>query len=73
VLDEPTYGTIPAGSLVPVSVGRYQSYRVTCGASNNGTKVGAVLRQTIQASSAYLLRFGVFYDADLEVLAGAPP
>ncbi|MFO1490050.1 MAG: hypothetical protein U1F77_17595 [Kiritimatiellia bacterium] len=69
VVNEPTYGTIPAGSLVG-SVGRYQSYQVVCGAVNGATKVGAVLRQTIQASSAFLLRFGVFYDADLEVLPG---
>ncbi len=69
VVNEPTYGTIPAGSLVG-NVGRYQSYRVICGATNPGTQVGAVLRQTIQASSAFLLRFGVFYDADLEVLPG---
>ena len=69
VVNEPTYGTIPAGSLGG-NVGRYQSYQVTCGASNNGTKVGAVMRQTIQASSAFLLRFGVFYEQDLEILPG---
>ena len=69
VVNEPTYGTIPGGSMAG-QLGRYQSYQVTCGASNSGTKVGAVLRQTIQASSAYILNFAVFYDADLEVLPG---
>jgi len=52
------------------SVGRYQYITVRCGAVNPKSGVGAVVKQQLQALSLFYIRFGVFYEEDLEILPG---
>ncbi|HBA85829.1 MAG TPA: hypothetical protein DCZ95_17235 [Verrucomicrobia bacterium] len=51
--------------------GQYQYYTVRAGALNPKTGVGAVLRREVQGVGLFLIRFGVFYEEDLEILPGA--
>ncbi len=66
---EPTSGTIPLGTHLGLD-GRYQRIVVSCGAYHPETGTGAVVRQQLQALSLFLIRFGVFYGEDLEILPG---
>jgi len=52
------------------SDGSFQYFSITCGCINTNTGQGAVLRQQVQALSLYVIRFGVFYEEDLEILPG---
>jgi len=63
-------GTITEGTACRGQEGRYQYFTITCGAINTNTGVGAVLRERLQAVSVYMIRFGVFYEDDLEILPG---
>ncbi|MFW6152621.1 MAG: hypothetical protein ACOC6C_06555 [Verrucomicrobiota bacterium] len=63
-------GTITNGTACRGSVGNYQYFTVTCGAINTNSGKGAVLKQTVQAVGLYLIRFGVFYEEDLEIIPG---
>jgi hypothetical protein len=67
---EPTQGAIPNGSVGRGELGEYQLYTITCGARNPDTGAGAVLTQRIQATSLFIMRFGVFYWYDLEINPG---
>lgn len=71
VLTEVISGLIPYGSLFGVQ-GKYQQVLISIGAKNSTTGVGAVVRQLVQVSNAPLMRFGVFYENDLEILPGPP-
>jgi hypothetical protein len=51
--------------------GSYQVFIVSCGCVNTNTGRGTVLQQVVQAVSLSLIRFGVFYSRDLEILPGA--
>lgn len=63
-------GTIPEGIFSGYD-GAYQTFRITCGVINTNSGRGVVLQQRVQVVSLPLIRFGVFYDEDLEILPGA--
>ncbi|MCK5849360.1 MAG: pilus assembly PilX N-terminal domain-containing protein [Kiritimatiellae bacterium] len=63
-------GTITNGTSCRGSYGAYQYFTITCGCINTNTGRGSVLKQTIQAVGLPLIRFGVFYEDDLEILPG---
>ena len=63
-------GTITNGTTASGASGRYQYFSITCGAVNQRSGASAVLKQTVQALGLYLIRYGVFYDDDLEILPG---
>lgn len=63
-------GVIPDGSIASGEDGQYQFFTITCGAIDPVTGVGAVLKEQVMAISVFLMRFGVFYEADLEILPG---
>ncbi len=67
---EPTLGQIPNGTVGKGEYGEYQLFTITSGAINPETGKGAVVTQRIQATSIYLMRFGVFYWYDLEINPG---
>lgn len=69
IVDEVEQGVFTDGNF-PGSLGRFQHIEVTCGAYNPKTGVGSVLRQRLRALSLFLIRFGVFYELDLEILPG---
>ena len=66
---EPMTGPIPYGNNIGLE-GEYQHITICCGARNPATGVGAVVRQQLQALSLFMIRFGVFYAEDLEILPG---
>ena len=68
----PTVGLIPYGSFAKDMLGEYQLFTITCGALNPDSGVGAVLTQQVQAVGLFLIRYGVFYEDDLEILPGPP-
>lgn len=51
-------------------IGTYQSFTVICGAVNPETGVASVIQQKVQAVSTFMVRYGVFYENDLEVQPG---
>lgn len=63
-------GIITNGTACRGSHGSYQYFTVTCGVINTNTGTRAALRQTVQAVGLSLIRFGVFYEEDLEILPG---
>ncbi len=63
-------GTITNGTACRGSMGNYQYFSVTCGAINTNSGKGTVLKQTVQAVGLCLIRFGVFYEEDLEIIPG---
>lgn len=70
VLSDVISGTINEGTTCRGSEGYYQFFDVTCGAIGPQGE-GAVLKQRVQAVGLQLIRFGVFYEPDLEILPGA--
>ena len=66
---DPLTGPIPFGNNTGLE-GQFQHVTVSCGARNPKTGVGAVVRQQLQALSLFMIRFGVFYAEDLEILPG---
>lgn len=62
-------GIIPNGACKG-SFGSYQLFTITCGAINNNNGYGSVIKQTVQVVGLQLVRFGVFYDEDLEMNPG---
>ncbi len=64
-------GTISNGTACRGSYGSVQFFSVTVGCLNTNNGKGAVLKQTVQAVGLCLIRFGVFYDEDLEIVPGA--
>lgn len=66
----PQQGMIVQGTACRGQEGQYQYFTVTCGAINTNSGVGAVLQENLQAVSVYMIRFGVFYENDLEILPG---
>jgi hypothetical protein len=67
---EPISGVITQGSVAVGSEGHYQIYTITAGAMNTNTGNSAVLQQSLQAVGLPLIRFGVFYQDDLEMNPG---
>jgi hypothetical protein len=63
-------GTITNGTAARGCYGSAQVFSISCGALGTNSGVGAVLRQTVQAVGLCLIRFGVFYENDLEILPG---
>lgn len=64
-------GEITKGAACLGSSGQYQYYTVKAGAINPQTGVGAVMKQQVQGVGLALIRFGVFYERDLEINPGA--
>ena len=64
-------GIITNGSEGIGSEGQSQLFTVTAGAIDPATGVGAVLKQQVQAKGLFLIRYGVFYEEDLEINPGA--
>ncbi|MBN2301280.1 MAG: hypothetical protein JXN60_02060, partial [Lentisphaerae bacterium] len=64
-------GTITNGTSCKGSNGMYQYFTITSGCINTNTGQGAVLKQMVQAVGLFLIRFGVFYEKDLEIVPGA--
>jgi len=50
--------------------GDYQFFTITAGARNPESGVTAVLQKRVQLLGVYLIRFGVFYQNDLEIQPG---
>jgi hypothetical protein len=50
--------------------GSFQHFTIACGCGRQGSK-SAVIKQTLQVVGVQLIRFGVFYDPDLEIFPGA--
>jgi len=65
------FGVITNGMTCRGQDGTFQTFSVTCGAYNTNTHAGAVVKQMVQAVGLCLIRFGVFYERDLEILPGA--
>ncbi|MFC1452836.1 hypothetical protein ACFLSJ_05770 [Verrucomicrobiota bacterium] len=65
-----TVGVITNGNVGRGSSGSSQLFSITCGCLNTNSGMGAVRKQTVQALGLYLIRYGVFYDDDLEILPG---
>ncbi len=63
-------GEITNGSACRGANGDYQFFTITVGARNPHSGVTAVLQKKVQLLGVYLIRFGVFYDDDLEILPG---
>lgn len=63
-------GDMPEGTHFEGVNGEYQVFTVRCGAYSEKDEVGAVLEQQMIAMSFFIIRFGVFYEEDLEVLPG---
>lgn len=63
-------GTITNGTACRGSMGEFQYFTVTCGCTHPDGDGEAVLKQTLQAAGLRLIRFGVFYEEDLEILPG---
>lgn len=70
VLSDIMSGSITEGSTCRGADGYYQFFDVTCGVTGPQGE-GAVLRQRVQAVGLQLIRYGVFYEPDLEILPGA--
>ena len=72
IVDTPvSTGIISNGIACRGLYGTYQLFSIVCGARNPSTGVSSVLRQRVQALSVYVVRYGVFYEDDLEILPGA--
>ena len=69
---EPISGVITQGFAVSDdgTLGRYQVFTITAGAKNPVTGNSAVLKQTVQTIGLPLIRYGVFYEDDLEINPG---
>jgi len=63
-------GVITNGSACRGADGDYQFFTVTAGARNPQSGVTAVLQKKVQLLGVYLIRFGVFYENDLEIQPG---
>lgn len=63
-------GTITNGTACRGSYGQVQQFSVTCGAMNTNSGASSVMKQTVQAVGLCIIRFGVFYNDDLEILPG---
>ncbi len=66
-----TQGTITNGTAVRGCYGSSQIFSISCGVMGTNSGVGTVLHQTVQAVGLCLIRFGVFYEEDLEIIPGA--
>ncbi|MEI6787732.1 MAG: hypothetical protein WCL49_04560 [bacterium] len=64
-------GVISNGSACRGAEGDYQFFTITAGARNPQSGVTAVLQKKVQLLGVYLIRFGVFYENDLEIQPGA--
>jgi hypothetical protein len=64
-------GTITNGTAVRGCYGSSQIFSISCGVIGTNSGESAVLKQTVQAVGLCLIRFGVFYEEDLEILPGA--
>ena len=64
-------GIISNGSACRGAEGDYQFFTITAGARNPQSGVTAVLQKKVQLLGVYLIRFGVFYENDLEIQPGA--
>jgi hypothetical protein len=64
-------GVITNGSACRGADGDYQFFTITAGARNPKSGVTAVLQKKVQLLGVYLIRFGVFYENDLEIIPGA--
>jgi hypothetical protein len=64
------HGTLTNGTFRNYE-GAYQVFVVTSGCINTNNGRGTVMQQVVQAVSLSLIRFGVFYSRDLEILPGA--
>lgn len=64
-------GIITRGIACVGSDGETELFTITIGARNPNTGVGAVLEQQVQAVGLFLIRYGVFYERDLEINPGA--
>ena len=62
-------GDLERGKFVG-DAGRFQYFTIISGAYNPISGVGAVLQQEVQALDVSLIKFGVFYEDDLEILPG---
>jgi hypothetical protein len=67
---EPTSGVITQGFTAVDFEGNYQVFTITAGAKNPDTGNSAVLQQQLQAIGLPLIRYGVFYEEDLEINPG---
>jgi len=65
----PTSGVLSNGHFLGM-FGTCQQFRITVGVINTKSGEGAVFTQNMQAVGLYLIRFGVFYVPDLEILPG---
>lgn len=63
-----TEGIITNGTAVRGCYGSAQLFSISSGVMGTNSGVGAVLHQTVQAVGLCLIRFGVFYEQDLEIL-----
>lgn len=71
IVQTPAYqGTVTKGSAFRGVNATIQHFSVVCGARNAGSGASSVLRQDLQAIGLALIRFGVFYEEDLEILPG---
>jgi hypothetical protein len=64
-------GIITNGTACVGSDGQFQYFIIRAGARNQKTGVSAVLHRDMQGVGLFLIRFGVFYEEDLEILPGA--
>ena len=64
-------GVINRGIACIGSVGETEMFTITVGARNPDTGAGSVLEQRVQAVGLFLIRYGVFYERDLEINPGA--
>jgi len=64
-------GVISNGSACRGAEGDYQFFTITVGARNPQSGVTAALQKKVQLLGVYLIRFGVFYENDLEIQPGA--
>jgi hypothetical protein len=64
-------GVISNGSACRGAEGDYQFFTITVGARNPQSGVTAALQKKVQLLGVYLIRFGVFYQNDLEIQPGA--
>lgn len=65
-------GIVTNGSNFKGSQAVHQDFTIVCGCVNRDSKLGAVLKMKVQAVAIDFVRYGIFYEGDLEILPGPP-
>jgi hypothetical protein len=72
IVQSPVYqGLVTSGSAFRGVNASIQQFSIVVGVRNTESIATSVLRQDLQALSLALIRFGVFYNQDLEIVPGA--